>query len=105
VALDVTEKIVNGMAKVGAAVQLNDFRCCDKFDVMDKVSQIAVPTLVICGTEDDMTPLKYSHYLADKIAGARLVIIEGATHHCLLEKPVEANQAIETFLSDCGIMF
>ena len=100
VAPDVTEKIVNGMAKVGAAVQLNDFRCCDKFDVMDKVSQIAVPTLVMSGTEDDMTPPKYSQYLADKIAGARLVIIEGATHHCLLEKPVEANQAMEAFLNN-----
>jgi len=105
VAPDVKEKIVNGMAKVGAAVQLNDFRCCDKFDVMDKVSQIAVPTLIITGTEDDMTPLKYSQYLADKIAGAKLVIIEGTTHHCLLEKPVEANQAIEAFLSDSRIMF
>jgi pimeloyl-ACP methyl ester carboxylesterase len=100
VAPDVAKKIVNGMAKVGAAVQLNDFRCCDKFDVMDKVSQIAVPTLVISGTEDDMTPLKYSQYLADKIAGARLVIIEGATHHCLLEKPMEANRSIETFLNN-----
>jgi pimeloyl-ACP methyl ester carboxylesterase len=100
VAPDVKEKIVNGMAKVGAAVQLNDFQCCDKFDVMDKVSQIVVPTLVISGTEDDMTPLKYSQYLVNEIAGARLVIIEGATHHCLLEKPVEANRAIEAFLNN-----
>jgi len=105
VAPDVTEKIVNGMAKVGAAVQLNDFRCCDKFDIMDKVSQIAVPTLVICGTEDDMTPVKYSQYLVNKITGAKLVIIEGATHHCLLEKPVEANRAIESFLNNSRIMF
>ncbi len=99
-ALDVARKIVEAMAQVGPAVQLNDFRCCDKFDVMDKVSQIAVPTLVITGTEDDMTPLKYSHYLADKIAGARLLIIDSATHHCLLEKPAEANQAIEAFLNN-----
>jgi len=99
VAPDVTEKIVNGMAKVGAAVQLNDFQCCDKFDIMDKVSQIAVPTLVISGTEDNMTPVKYSQYLADKITGAELVIIEGATHYCHLEKPVEVNRAIETFLN------
>ena len=105
VAPDVAEKIVSGMAKVGPAVQLSDFRCCDKFDVMDKVSQIAVPTLVICGTDDDMTPVKYSQYLADKIVGARLVIIEGATHYCVLEKPVEANRAIEAFLNDLKIIF
>jgi len=100
VAPDTAAKIVNGMAKVGPAVQLNDFRCCDRFDVMEEVSRIAVPTLVMNGTEDDMTPLKYSHYLADKIAGARLVLIEGATHYCFLEKPVAANRAIQAFLND-----
>ncbi len=100
VAPEVADKIINSMAKVGPAVQLNDFRCCDKFDVMDKVSQIAVPTLVITGTQDDMTPLKYSQYLADNIAGARLLIIDSATHHCLLEKPAAANQAIEAFINN-----
>jgi pimeloyl-ACP methyl ester carboxylesterase len=100
VAPEIKEKIVNGMTKIGPAVQLNDFLCCDKFDVMDKVSQIKLPTLVISGTEDDMTPLKYSHYLSDKIAGSELVIIDGATHHCLLEKPEEANRAIDAFLSN-----
>lgn len=99
VAPDVTEKIVDGMAKVGPAVQLNDFRCCDEFDIMDKVTQIAIPTLVISGTDDNMTPVKYSQYLADKIVGAELVIIEGATHYCHLEKPVEVNRAIEMFLN------
>ena len=98
VAPEVTEKIVNGVVKVGVAAQLNDFSCCDKFDIMDKVSQIIVPTLVICGTEDDMTPVKYSQYLVNKITGAKLVIIEGGSHHCFLEKPVEVNRAIEEFL-------
>jgi pimeloyl-ACP methyl ester carboxylesterase len=98
VAPEVREKIINGMVNVGVAVQLNDFRCCDKFDIMDKVNQIAVPTLVICGTEDDMTPLKYSQYLVNKIVGAKLVVIEGGSHHCFLEKPREVNRAIEEFL-------
>jgi len=98
VAPEVREKIVNGMVNVGIAVQLNDFRCCDRFDIMDRVNQIAVPTLVICGTEDDMTPLKYAQYLVDKIVGARLVVIDGGSHHCFLEKPLEVNRAIEEFL-------
>jgi len=97
---EVREKVINGVAKVGVAMQLNDFRCCDKFDIMDKVSQIAVPTLVICGSEDDMTPVKYSQYLANKITGAKLVIVEGGTHHCFLEKPLEVNRAIQEFLAN-----
>jgi len=98
VAPEVREKVINGVVNVGAAVQLNDFRCCDKFDIMDKVNQVAVPTLVICGTEDDMTPVKYSQYLVNKIIGAKLVVIEGGSHHCFLEKPLEVNRAIGKFL-------
>jgi pimeloyl-ACP methyl ester carboxylesterase len=95
----VRERVINKMAEVGAGVQLNDFRCCDKFDIMDKVHQITVPTLVICGSEDEMTPVKYSQYLANEISGARLVIIEGGTHFVFMEKPEEVNRAIEEFLS------
>jgi pimeloyl-ACP methyl ester carboxylesterase len=99
VAPAVREKVINKVVEVGTAVQLNDFRCCDKFDIMDKVHQIIAPTLIICGTEDDMTPVKYSQYLADKIAGAKLAIIEGGSHHFFLEKPQEVNRAIEAFLN------
>lgn len=90
--------VIEKVVEVGAGVQLNDFRCCDKFDIMDKVHRIEVSTLVICGSEDEMTPVKYSQYLATKIDGARLVIIEGGTHLAFMEKPEEANQAIEEFL-------
>ncbi len=95
---EVREKVINKVLEVGTAVQLNDFRCCDKFDIMDQVNQIAVPTLVICGSKDDMTPVKYSQYLVDKIPGARLVIVEDGTHLCHLEKPAEVNRAIEEFM-------
>jgi len=94
----VKEKVIKKVAEVGARVQLNDFRCCDKFDIMDRVHQITVPTLVICGTEDDMTPVKFSQYLANKIAGAKLAIFEGGSHFVFMEKPEEANRASEEFL-------
>jgi pimeloyl-ACP methyl ester carboxylesterase len=98
VAPEVREKVIDGVIDVGVAVQLNDFRCCDRFDIMDKVHHIEVPTLVICGADDDMTPVKYSQYLASKIAGARLAIFEGGSHLVFLEKPDEVNRAIEDFL-------
>jgi pimeloyl-ACP methyl ester carboxylesterase len=100
VATEVREKVINRVIEVGVAVQLNDFRCCDKFDIMGKVHQIAAPTLIVCGTEDNMAPVKYSQYLANKIAGARLVIVDGGSHHFFLEKPDEVNRAIEEFLKD-----
>ena len=77
---------------------LNDLKACDKFDVMDRIQEIKLPTLAICGSEDIMTPPKYTSYLANKIEGAREVIIEGGTHMVFAEKPTEVNQAIEVFL-------
>jgi pimeloyl-ACP methyl ester carboxylesterase len=95
---EVREMIVNDVVSIGVAARLNGFRCCDRFDVMDKVHLIKVPTLVISGTEDVMTPLKYARYLVDKIEGARLVVIEGATHFVFLERPEEVNRAIDEFV-------
>ncbi|MBE0414951.1 MAG: alpha/beta hydrolase [Dehalococcoidia bacterium] len=84
----------------GPAVFLNDMLCCDRFDIMERVGEIKLPTLVLCGSEDIMTPPKYTRYLTDKIEGAREVIIEGGTHMVFAEKPREVNQAIEDFLSN-----
>jgi len=88
--------------KIGPAVFLNDFLCCDKFDIMGEVHNIKLPTLVICGSEDEMTPVKYTKYLAGKIEGVQEVIIDGATHGAPREKPEEYNQAIERFLASLG---
>ena len=95
----IRKQVIDGVISVGPAMALNDFRCCDKFDVMDKVSQITLPTLVICGSDDDMTPVKYAQYLANKISGSKLLIVEGGTHHCFLEKPKEVNNAVQDFLN------
>ncbi|GAH60842.1 unnamed protein product [marine sediment metagenome] len=95
---ELREKLLDETAKVGAKVQLNDFLCCDKFDILEKVHQIKVPTLVFCGSEDVMTPPKYSSYLAARIEGAKLIVVDGGTHYFFAEKPEVANQAIEQFL-------
>jgi pimeloyl-ACP methyl ester carboxylesterase len=85
--------------RIGPAVLLNDFLCCDKFDVMEQVQNIKVLTLIIVGTEDIMTPVKYAQYLANKIPGSKLVIINGATHSVAMEKPDEVNEAIKEWVA------
>lgn len=83
---------------IGPAVQLNDLLCCHDFDVMDRVQEIKLPALIICGDSDMMTPVKYASYLGDKIQGSKVAIIPGATHLTFIEKPDEVNKAIEEFL-------
>ncbi|MDD5289085.1 MAG: alpha/beta hydrolase, partial [Dehalococcoidales bacterium] len=85
--------------RIGPAVLLNDLLACDKFDVMEQLPNIKVPTLIIVGTEDVMTPVKYSQYLANKIPGSKLVIIQGATHSVAQEKPDEVNRVIKEWMA------
>ena len=89
-------------AAVGPKVKLNDLLCCDRFDMMDRVREIALPALMICGTEDVMTPVKYSTYLASQIRDSRITVLEGATHYVQLERHLEVNRAIEEFLENLG---
>lgn len=92
------ERVITEIARSGARVQLNDFLCCDNFNVLDKVHTVKVPTLIICGSEDTMTPVKYSRYLADQINRAKFVVIDGGTHVVFMEKPDEVNKAVTEFL-------
>lgn len=85
--------------RIGPETLLSDLLCCDKFDIMEQVQNIKLPTLIIVGTEDASTPVKYSQYLANKIKGSKLVIIQGATHGVAQEKPAEVNRAIEEFVA------
>jgi pimeloyl-ACP methyl ester carboxylesterase len=80
-------------------VTLGDYLACDRFDVRDRLAEIRVPTLVVVGTDDRLTPLRYSRFLAETIPGARLVEIPGAGHFPQLEQPVRVNAAIREFLT------
>jgi pimeloyl-ACP methyl ester carboxylesterase len=86
------------MAAIPPEVFLGDFVACDTFDVMDRLNEIAVPTLALCGTQDLMTPLKYSIYLRDHIQGATLHQVEGAGHMVMIERPEAVAQALVAFL-------
>jgi len=96
---EVKQVVLQERLQIGLAVTLNDLLCCDKFDIMDKVSAIKLPTLLICSSEDQMTPVKYTKFLADKIENSVQVIIPGGTHWVYLEKPSEVNRVIEEFLA------
>jgi pimeloyl-ACP methyl ester carboxylesterase len=71
-----------------------DLGACHAFDILSRVQEIHAPTLVLCGIEDRMTPVKYSQYLASKIPHAQLRLVEGAGHMLMVEKPEEVNRAL-----------
>jgi pimeloyl-ACP methyl ester carboxylesterase len=84
---------------LGPAPTLNDMRICDGFDVVDRLPEIKLPTLLIVGSEDVMTPPKYAEFMRDGIENVSLKLIEGGTHFVFAEQPEEVNEAIETFIA------
>ncbi|NJN47026.1 MAG: alpha/beta hydrolase [Candidatus Competibacteraceae bacterium] len=76
----------------------DDFVACNGFDVMDRLGVIAVPTLVVVGGADALTPLKYGQFLKDSIPGAQLAIMPEAGHMMAREKPQEFYDVVNAFL-------
>jgi pimeloyl-ACP methyl ester carboxylesterase len=66
--------------------------------VYEELPNIKTPTLVIVGKEDIPTPVAKAERIAERIPGAKLVIIPDAGHLCTVEEPEAVNKAIEDFL-------
>jgi pimeloyl-ACP methyl ester carboxylesterase len=75
-----------------------DFVACDTYDVMQQVDQIAVPAVIVCGTQDYLTPTKYSVYLRNHLQDATLQLVEGAGHMVMVERPGAVVQALTAFI-------
>ncbi len=62
------------------------------------LSRIVVPTLILVGRQDAITPLEDSEAMHYAIAGSKLKVIEGAGHVSNLERPEEFNETLLKFL-------
>jgi pimeloyl-ACP methyl ester carboxylesterase len=71
----------------------------DRPDSTPLLAELAgLPTLVIVGDEDEVTPPAQAKAIADAVPGASLVVIRCAGHLPPLERPAETTDAILAFL-------
>ncbi|OGP92004.1 MAG: hypothetical protein A2157_08005 [Deltaproteobacteria bacterium RBG_16_47_11] len=96
---DLIEKGVTGMLRCRPEVVYGDFSACDRFDVMSEVEKIDLPTLILCGDEDQLTPVKYSQFLQNRIKGSRLEAIPHAGHMVMMESASTFNETIKAFIA------
>jgi 3-oxoadipate enol-lactonase len=68
------------------------------FDAFDRLPSLRVPTVVLHGTEDRTVHPDNARVLAQRIPGARLVMLEGAGHVYHAEQPVAADAAVVAFV-------
>jgi len=86
------------MSETRPEVIHGDFMACNRFDICDLLPEIRVPSLILCGKQDRLTPLKYANHLDEQIPESTLVLIEDAGHMVMLERPLEVAEAVSNFL-------
>jgi len=68
-------------------------------DFRPDLSKIRCPTLVLCGREDQLTPISDSEFIAAAVPGAKLVVVEECGHMSTLERPQAVNRAMRNWLT------
>jgi pimeloyl-ACP methyl ester carboxylesterase len=86
------------MLEIRPPVLSGDFLACNEFDVTSQLENINIPTLIICGAEDKMMPVKFSESLRDAIANSQLHILENAGHMVMLEQPDAVADLLKKFV-------
>ena len=96
----ITQPIFDMAQEIGADGFMNEQRAIiDRADSRHLLVDIDVPTVVIVGRQDQVTPLARSQEMAADIADSRLVMLEECGHMSPIERPAEVTDALRRWLS------
>jgi len=98
--VDDIRSVIRETSPRGIACALRGMAERDDFTAL--LGEIGVPTLLICGTDDVISPVTEMRTIADAIPRSRFVVIPRAGHMAPLEQPEAVNQAIREFLQESG---
>ncbi len=86
------------MAAVPAQTYRKAVQLLTTFDRRAQLERIAVPTLLIAGSDDRVAPPGVMERMAQKIPGAEFVLLEGCGHLGPMDQPDPFNEALAAFL-------
>jgi 3-oxoadipate enol-lactonase len=89
-------KMIRGQAPEGVAQ--GSIAMAHRPDSRPDLATIDVPTAVVVGEDDSITPLEMSQTMSDRIPGATLSIIPGAGHIANIEAPTAFDAALRAWL-------
>lgn len=93
------EQAAHRMNEIRCPVLHGDFLACDAYDETSLIGRIKAPTLILCGSEDKMTPARYSEAMHGRIKKSMLQIVPGAGHMVMLEQPQQVAKSLDLFLN------
>ena len=96
------DKLVDSMSRLHKESYIKSIEASVMGDHSSRLGEIAVPTHVICGSEDRLTTPEMAQGLASQIRGAKLTIIPDTGHLPNIEKPAEFDAAAIAFIRAAG---
>jgi len=91
-------ELIDSMSRLHKTSYIKSIEASVMMPVRDDLDRIAVPTLVLVGSHDRLTPVEAARELTAEIAGAEFVIIDDAGHLPNIEQPAAFNAAVLAFL-------
>ena len=92
-------EVIDTMARIDPEAYRLGARAVWLADQRERAAVIQVPTVMICGDEDAITPPELSEELKALIESSGYVEIPGASHLANLDKPADFNRVVESFLT------
>ena len=97
-ATDVYERVIASVSALHVESYIKTIEATTRYDRSGVLADIAVPTLVIGGEHDSLTPPPMKRELAERIPGARLEILPGCGHMANMERPEVFDNVVLDFL-------
>ncbi len=86
------------MRASGGEVVHGDFMACNRFDMRERIQKITLPTLILCGEKDQLTPPSLSEKLKKSIIKSQLQIVPSAGHMVMIENHKAFNKSVLDFI-------
>jgi pimeloyl-ACP methyl ester carboxylesterase len=80
--------------RVAIPVVMAQLQACGAHDTSDRLGDLAMPTLVVHGTEDQLLPVANGRMIASLVPGSRLEIFDGAGHLFFWERPERSAELV-----------
>jgi pimeloyl-ACP methyl ester carboxylesterase len=77
-------------------------RSLREFNMLDRLSAITAPTLLVWGKQDSITPVEVGEVFARRMPQARMFVLDNCGHAPNIEQPEELNRLAEEFLAEIG---
>jgi pimeloyl-ACP methyl ester carboxylesterase len=93
------DRVLELIANQDGKLMVSAWRAAMAFDSRRRLAEIKRPTLVVAAANDAAVPFHHAKMLRDGINGSQLVVIDGADHALIWERPDEFVRVVEKFLA------